>query len=93
MITNSKLIELLEQTQILVDKSEGYVYAGLSPAEISLDLVTAIDSLKNDKLIDRDHLRMHFAPTGSLQETAMMSGWTDEYMRISKQFDDVINNT
>ncbi|MEP3213304.1 MAG: hypothetical protein ABJQ29_08925 [Luteolibacter sp.] len=84
------LVGLLERTRILIDSSEESCYAGLTPAEISAELTTAIDALNNGEKIDRDHLRMHFAPTGTLQETAMMSGWTDEYMTIAEQFDGII---
>ena len=84
------LVTLLDRTKALTDNSEESCYAGLSPAEIGMDLSIALDALAKEGKIDRDQLRMLFAPTGPLQETAMMSGWTDEYMKISEQFDKAI---
>jgi hypothetical protein len=84
------LVDLLERTKVLIDGSEESCYAGLSPTEIGMDLSIAIDALNKGDEIDRDQLRMHFAPTGPLQETAMMSGWTDEYMKISERFDSAV---
>ncbi len=88
----SALVDLLERTKTLIDGSEESCWAGLSPAEIGMDLSIAIEKLTKGDSIDRDLLRMHFAPTGPLQETAMMSGWTDEYMILSERFDALISS-
>ena len=32
-------------------------------------------------------LRLLFAPTGALQETALSSGWSDDYMRLADRLD------
>ena len=32
-------------------------------------------------------LRLLFAPTGALQETALSSGWSDNYMRLADRLD------
>lgn len=89
--TRSALVDLLERTRVLIDASEESSWEGLSTAEIGMDLSIAIENLTNGKAIDRDLLRMHFAPTGPLQEIAMMSGWTDEYMSLSERFDKLID--
>lgn len=34
-----------------------------------------------------ERLRCLFAPTGVLQETALASGWADEYMRLAERMD------
>ena len=86
-----ELVALLEKTKEHINSSEESIWAGLSPAEIGMDLTIAIETLRSTEPIDRDQLRMHFAPTGPLQETSMMSGWTDEYMEISSRFDSLIN--
>ncbi len=82
-----ELVALLEKVKELVDNSEESIWAGLSPAEIGMDLTIAIEALRNTEAVDRAQLQMHFAPSGPLQETAMMSGWTDEYMELSNRFD------
>ena len=33
-------------------------------------------------------LRLLFAPTGSLQEAAVASGWADEYLKLAARFDE-----
>ena len=86
-----ELIRLLERTKEHIDRSEESIWAGLSPAEIGMDLTIAIEALRSTEAVDRDQLRMHFAPTGPLQETSMMSGWTDEYMEVSSRFDTLID--
>ena len=88
----SALIDVLERTKSHIDTSEESCWAGLSPAEIGMDLSIAIDNLTKGASINSDLLRMHFAPTGPLQETAMMSGWTDEYMILSERFDALISS-
>ncbi len=35
-------------------------------------------------------LRLLFAPTGALQETAMSSGWSDDYMRLAGRLDAIV---
>ena len=59
-----------------IDISEESGWAGLNPAEISLDLGIAIKMLSNANTVDRNHLRMHFAPTGPLQDSDGV--WLDE---------------
>ena len=49
------LAELLDRMKLRIDQSEESCYAGLSPAEISMD-----------------------------------SGWTNEYLELSKEFDGLI---
>jgi hypothetical protein len=34
-------------------------------------------------------LRLLFAPTGALQETALASGWSEEYMLLARRLDTV----
>ncbi len=86
-----ELAVLLEMTKRKIDQSEESFWSGLSPADISMDMAIAIESLRDSKQVDRDQLKMHFAPTGPLQETAMASDWTNEYVEISTRFDGLID--
>jgi ATP-dependent Clp protease protease subunit len=85
--TDRSLREVLSDTKAFIKKSEESIWAGLSPAEIATDLDIAIDRIDENKAVDASHLKMLFAPTGPLQESAMASGWSEEYMRLSKEFD------
>ena len=84
------MIDLLSRTKTRIDSSDEAWYAGLSPAEIGMDLSIAIDALESGSEFDHNHIKTHFAPTGTIQETAMDSGWHDEYMQISRRFDSII---
>ena len=86
------MIDLLSRTKALIESSDEASYAGLSPAEIGMDLSIAIKALESGGEFDRNHIKTHFAPTGTIQETAMDSGWHDEYMQLSQRFDAIIED-
>ena len=41
--------------------------------------------------LNRDELKLLFAPTGALQETSMDNGWAGEYLLLSERFDGLID--
>ena len=84
------LDQLLELTKVLVDRSDESFYSGYSPAEISADLAVALSAIERGETLNKNTLRMHFGPTGPIQETAMESGWADEYLRLADLFDGAI---
>ena len=43
--------------------------------------------VEEDKRSAAESLWLLFAPTGALQETALSSGWHDEYMALAQRFD------
>jgi hypothetical protein len=47
----------------------------------------AIAALRSGGAVDRDRLRLLFAPTGSIQEIAMANGWSDAYLKLSSVVD------
>ena len=84
------LNKILELTKTLVIRSDESFYSGFTPDEIAADLSAALQALDDGGTLDKDNLRMHFAPTGPIQETAMESGWADEYLKLAELFDDAI---
>lgn len=84
------LKDVLLDTNRLIEKSEESHWAGWSPKEISSDLLKGVAAIGEKQPIDAATLRLHFAPTGSIQETAMSNGWTDDYLRLSAEFDALI---
>jgi hypothetical protein len=84
------LKDVLLETNRLVVASEESDWSGFSPKEISLELLTAVAAIDEKKKLDVATLQMHFAPTGPIQETAMSNEWTNDYMRLSSEFDDLI---
>ncbi len=83
-------MELLERTKESIEASEELSWEGLSSAEMVMDLSIAIEKLEGGDSIDRNHLRMLFSPTGPLQEMAITSGWSDEYVELLGCFDGLI---
>jgi hypothetical protein len=86
-----QLHEVLRDTKGLVERSEQTIWEGLSPAEVAMDLGIAISQIEKSESVDARHLKMLFAPTGPIQESALASGWTDDYMRLSSEFDSLID--
>ena len=79
--------EVLAEIRERIDRSEESDWTPFTPAEVSADLAAAISRLDEGAAIDVRHLAMLFAPTGPIQEIAMSSGWADEYLKLSSEFD------
>jgi hypothetical protein len=62
----------------------------MSISEIVNVLDRGIKSLESKGELNREELKLMFAPTGDLQETAMANGWSIEYLLLSAQFDSLI---
>jgi hypothetical protein len=84
------LIDVLKRCHDLTAASQDSDWCSLTAAEIVTALDRAIASLETGGEIDRAELTLLFAPTGSLQETAMANGWADEYLALSGAFDGLI---
>ena len=89
-ITQRTLKDVLQDTNRLVASSEESDLCGFSPKKISSVLEQAIAAIDQKKEVDAATLRMHFAPTGPIQETAMSNRWSDEYLRLASEFDDQV---
>ena len=76
-------LEALQRTLDLVRGSSSSVWAHDEVPRIAEDLEAAILALKSGARVDRARLRILFAPTGSIQETAMSNGWGDEFLALS----------
>ncbi len=88
-----RLCEVLSQTKRFVESSEESIWSGLSPAEIAMDISIAISQIDKDAAFDVIHLKMLFAPTGPIQEIAIASDWSDNYLKLSSEFDSLIEKT
>ena len=51
------------------------------------DLNGLISSLESGQTPRRSDVSILFAPTGSIQEVSMSSGWAYEFLALSKRFD------
>ena len=83
-------ITALKICRELSEASEDATYCPIGTAEIVASLNRAIESLERGMEVNRDELKLLFAPTGALQETAIDNGWGDEFLSLSERFDQLI---
>ena len=79
-----KLISALEETISLLRNSQASDWASTSVKEVIGTLESEIDKAKNSEPVDSKLLKSLFAPTGSIQETAIDNGWETDFQRISE---------
>lgn len=83
------LIQLLLEVRSLLDKPNTDVtwsrFKDVDEALEYLDLCIERLRLENEFVLD--DLKLLFAPTGSLQEISIHSGWGNEFIEISSRFD------
>ena len=89
---NENLIKLLNKIIELVStRDTNMVWSTYDTKEVLiLELENYIQRLKNSDFSSIEQLISLFLPTGDLQEIAISSGWGEEYLSISKKFDDLI---
>lgn len=64
-------------------------YDSLEELLQSLDsLIKKVKENEDDSIIE--DLKLLFAPTGSLQEISLSSGWPKEFLELSQRFDQLI---
>ncbi len=87
------LLTLLIRCRELSEASQDAIYSYMTCDEIVTVLNRGIDSLGNGTELNHEELKLLFAPTGALQDTAMENGWSGEYLRLSSQFDTLIEDS
>lgn len=60
-----------------------------TPEQLRADLDRFIQQLNAGKLSCLEEIHLLFLPTAVFQEHSIQNGWTDEYMRLSSDFDDL----
>ncbi|MGG1555620.1 hypothetical protein [Paenibacillus ferrarius] len=88
------LIELLLKVRSYVDSPNTDVsWSRFKDVDEALGYLDAcIERLRQGNGSDIGDLKIIFAPTGSLQEISISSGWGNEFIEISNRFDDVMAN-
>ena len=83
------LIEILEAVKklILEPRTEILWSTFDSKDELIFEINTHIQKLKNKDFSKIKELILLFAPTSDLQEIALSSGWSDDYLNLSGRFD------
>ena len=85
-----QLIDVLKRCREHSNASQDAFWAARSGPEIVAVLDRGIEAIEHGKEVNRDELRLLFAPTGDLQETSIANGWAEEYLSLSARFDDRI---
>jgi hypothetical protein len=85
----ANLIDVLTRTrQLLLMPDNDFAWLQWDDAASAVrDIDRFIEVLREGKLPPRMNLSILFAPTGSLQEVSLSSGWGDEFIALSAQFD------
>jgi hypothetical protein len=75
---------LIETRRLLALPSNDFGWSAWDNAEDALaELDAFIRSLETEQLPSREDLELLFAPTGSLQDVSINSGWAQEYLSLS----------
>lgn len=77
------LIEVIDY----LNQSQNSDWSPLTPKELVKNLEVQIGKLERNEKVDKNLLRIEFAPTSTIQEISMANGWSDEYLNLSLQFD------
>jgi hypothetical protein len=82
---------LLEARELLARSGNDFAWSKWSCAEAALkemDLHIAI--VDQGRPLEKFRLGLLFAPTGSIQEVSMSSGWSRQFMELATRFDELM---
>ncbi|NFN23979.1 hypothetical protein FDB63_02555 [Clostridium botulinum] len=84
-----EIVEVLKKVKEIIEKYEMNLSYSTYKSEKQLisDLDTYIAKLKVNDFSCNKEISFLFAPTGDLQEIAIDSGWSDEYMELAEIID------
>ncbi len=84
---------LLEARELLALPSNVFSWSKWPDADAALaELDEHIAHVDEGRPLQRFRLNLLFAPTGSIQEVSMSSGWSREFMDLATRFDEVMGN-
>lgn len=84
-----ELLDVLRETREMLARPENdFLWSSWQDADAALsEMDTVISSVKSGRLADRFWVSVLFAPTGPIQETAIRSGWGDEFLALASRCD------
>jgi len=88
------LVEILKniQSRITVDSSVGFTNYTL-PIELYKEMEEDIKSIENGDFEGLKKYYLMFLPTSIFQEIAIANDWSEDYMLLAGEFDDIYNST
>lgn len=81
------LISAIEKTVQLLDQSKDCDWSRRTVVEIKKLLEAEPQKIRSQQEFNKTELSILFAPTGDIQETAMLNGWHKRYLVIAKIVD------
>lgn len=86
------LIKVLKKVVSHLEGSLESDWSPLTPNQVAENLKKQIRNIEQNNAVDKDSLVLEFAPTSTIQEIAISNGWSNEYLKLSEQFDNLISN-
>ena len=88
----ARLVEVLQETRgFLARPSNDFAWSRWDSAQDALgEIDNLIKRIQAGDMPDRLDLRVLFAPTGSIQEVSLSSGWGQEFIELADKFDSAI---
>ncbi len=85
-----RLFAVLAATRAMIARSTEEGWGLEKPEQAGADLDQIIDAIfcHDSKGLPK-HWTLLYAPTGPLQEIAMANGWSDAYMKLAAEYDDL----
>ncbi|MBE9584992.1 hypothetical protein IM792_11080 [Mucilaginibacter sp. JRF] len=84
------IASLLEKVLSKIDDQTDIIYTHFEEADDLIKHITKlIGKLKAFDYDPLDTVNIDFAPTGLYQELSMQNNWSDEYLRMAREFDKI----
>ncbi len=89
---HEQLIAVLLETKnlLLLPKKDFAWSLWNNPAEANAEIDAHIEKIKNNDYTGLRSLELLFAPTGSIQEVSVSSGWGQLFLELSSRFDQAL---
>lgn len=84
------LIEVLSRCRARAKVSQDAAWSNRGVAEILGILDRGVEAIERGTELNREELKLLFAPTGDLQELSIANGWEEDYLLLSARFDDLV---
>ena len=85
--------EILTQLRELILKhNHDFVPTRWQDRESALEELDQFLALEEYSPAHLEHLKLLFAPTGSLQELSIIGGWAEEYLRLAAEMDRIFQS-
>lgn len=93
-MSQEALVEVLEEARaLLAGPANDFFYSRWPDEKAALaDIDRILATVARDGTIWLPDLQLLFAPTGSMQEVSISSGWGDEFLSLSTRFDEAIRD-